>query len=197
MPAALIDTFTRAAFTQCPNTEFMGWLLGTRAAKTESVSIRGIFCPRQESTATTVWESSGSSSTKLVEVMEQTATSVLGWVHTHPNMSGFLSAVDMHMHQELQYQDPLSLAIVIDGDRQPHYFRLTEVGMTVVGACKQPGFHTHEGFTQDELVETVPVTLLQQGKQATFFTLFEDEPTLKDKLKSIVGVSTPFHVVRM
>ncbi|CAG5111202.1 Oidioi.mRNA.OKI2018_I69.chr2.g5532.t1.cds [Oikopleura dioica] len=69
---------------------------------------------------------------------------MLGWIHTHPDYQAFLSSVDMHNQYLYQSLLPEALALVVS----PNYkeigaFRLTETGLTVIGNCKEKGFHPH------------------------------------------------------
>jgi len=69
---------------------------------------------------------------------------MLGWIHTHPDYQAFLSSVDMHNQYLYQSLLPEALALVVS----PNYkeigaFRLTDIGVTVIGNCKEKGFHPH------------------------------------------------------
>lgn len=71
---------------------------------------------------------------------------VLGWIHTHPTQSCFLSSVDLHTQNGYQIMLPEALAIVcavkhgIMGQ-----FRLTDPpGVGIITKCQKSGFHPHE-----------------------------------------------------
>jgi len=70
----------------------------------------------------------------------------LGWIHTHPSQTAFLSSVDLHTHYPYQCLMPESVAIVCSGKyNEVGYFMLTpNHGMTVIGKCTKPGFHPHQ-----------------------------------------------------
>ncbi|KAK6027685.1 Mov34/MPN/PAD-1 family protein, partial [Ostertagia ostertagi] len=68
----------------------------------------------------------------------------LGWIHTHPSQTAFLSSVDLHTH--CAYQMMLSEAVAIvcaPSHKQIGTFVLTSYGMSVVESCTQKGFHVH------------------------------------------------------
>ncbi|XP_078168381.1 AMSH-like ubiquitin thioesterase 2 isoform X2 [Carex rostrata] len=71
----------------------------------------------------------------------------VGWIHTHPSQTCFLSSIDLHTHFSYQVMLPEAVAIVIaPTDQTRHYgiFRLTDPGgMAVLRECKERGFHQH------------------------------------------------------
>jgi len=75
----------------------------------------------------------------------------LGWIHTHPSQSVFLSSLDLHTHASYQSMLPEAVAIVVSPKRDPNFglFRLTDgPGLQIVLECKDPrSFHPH----QDEM----------------------------------------------
>nr|CAB3266634.1 STAM-binding protein-like [Phallusia mammillata] len=78
----------------------------------------------------------------------------LGWIHTHPSQTAFLSSVDLHTHYPYQCLMSESVAIVCSGKfNEIGYFMLTpHHGMNVIGKCSKPGFHPHN--TNPALFET-------------------------------------------
>jgi len=68
----------------------------------------------------------------------------LGWVHTHPAYSVYLSSVDMHNQYEWQHMLPEALAIVCSiKDGVAGNLRLTQAGMSEIGGCSLTNFHPH------------------------------------------------------
>ncbi|CAJ0602550.1 unnamed protein product [Cylicocyclus nassatus] len=68
----------------------------------------------------------------------------LGWIHTHPSQTAFLSSVDLHTH--CSYQMMLSEAVAIvcaPSHNQVGTFVMTPYGMSVVEGCTETGFHLH------------------------------------------------------
>ncbi|XP_067857492.1 STAM-binding protein-like [Heptranchias perlo] len=68
----------------------------------------------------------------------------LGWIHTHPTQTAFLSSVDLHTHCSYQIMLPEAIAIVCSPKyHESLFFRLTDYGMDEISSCKQKGFHPH------------------------------------------------------
>lgn len=69
----------------------------------------------------------------------------LGWIHTHPSQTAFLSSVDMHNQYGYQAMLPEAIAIVCAPKYQETgIFTLTsERGLPEIGQCRERGFHQH------------------------------------------------------
>lgn len=68
----------------------------------------------------------------------------LGWIHTHPAYSVFLSSVDMHNQYEWQHMLPEAIATVCSiKDGVTGHLRLTQAGMAEIGDCSLTNFHPH------------------------------------------------------
>ncbi|KAM5172106.1 STAM-binding protein [Mantella aurantiaca] len=80
----------------------------------------------------------------LFLIQDQHGLITLGWIHTHPTQTAFLSSVDLHTHCSYQMMLPESIAIVCSPKfQQTGIFKLTDYGMKEVGECRQKGFHPH------------------------------------------------------
>ncbi|XP_028829114.1 STAM-binding protein-like A [Denticeps clupeoides] len=81
---------------------------------------------------------------ELFMIQDQYDLITLGWIHTHPTQTAFLSSVDLHTHCSYQMMLPESIAIVCSPKfNETGYFRLTDHGMTEISSCKEKGFHPH------------------------------------------------------
>jgi proteasome lid subunit RPN8/RPN11 len=81
---------------------------------------------------------------ELFGVQDQHDLLTLGWIHTHPTQTAFLSSVDLHTHCSYQLMLPEAIAIVCSPKhKDTGIFRLTNAGMLEVSACKKKGFHPH------------------------------------------------------
>ncbi|MXQ80532.1 hypothetical protein E5288_WYG008960 [Bos mutus] len=81
---------------------------------------------------------------ELFSVQDQHDLLTLGWIHTHPTQTAFLSSVDLHTHCSYQLMLPEAIAIVCSPKhKDTGIFRLTDAGMLEVSACKKKGFHPH------------------------------------------------------
>ncbi|AOA63002.1 hypothetical protein PP7435_CHR2-0058 [Komagataella phaffii CBS 7435] len=109
--------------------------------------ITHLVIPDQESTPNTC---NTRNEEKLFDTIDQLDLFVLGWIHTHPTQSCFLSSIDLHTQNS--YQIMLSEAIAIVCAPAPQFshhsfgcFRLTHPpGIPTITQCTRTGFHPHE-----------------------------------------------------
>uniref|UniRef100_A0A8C6LEK7 STAM binding protein like 1 n=1 Tax=Nothobranchius furzeri TaxID=105023 RepID=A0A8C6LEK7_NOTFU len=81
---------------------------------------------------------------ELFSFQDQQNLLTLGWIHTHPTQTAFLSSVDLHTHCSYQLMLPEAIAIVCAPKHDDTgVFQLTSSGMTEVSACRHKGFHPH------------------------------------------------------
>ncbi|XP_032869620.1 STAM-binding protein-like [Amblyraja radiata] len=81
---------------------------------------------------------------ELFLIQDHNALITLGWIHTHPTQTAFLSSVDLHTHCSYQIMLPEAIAIVCSPKyNESGFYRLTEHGMDEISSCKQKGFHPH------------------------------------------------------
>ncbi|XP_027882928.1 AMSH-like protease isoform X1 [Xiphophorus couchianus] len=81
---------------------------------------------------------------ELFGFQDQQNLLTVGWIHTHPSQTAFLSSVDLHTHCSYQLMLPEALAIVCAPKHNDMgVFRLTGAGMLEVSRCRQKGFHPH------------------------------------------------------
>ncbi|XP_043243637.1 STAM-binding protein-like A [Amphibalanus amphitrite] len=69
----------------------------------------------------------------------------LGWIHTHPSQTAFLSSVDLHTHCGYQLMMLESIAIVCAPKyNETGFFMLTpSYGLDYIANCHKSGFHPH------------------------------------------------------
>eukprot|EP01105_Mastigella_eilhardi_P006231 TRINITY_DN1783_c0_g1_i10.p1 TRINITY_DN1783_c0_g1~~TRINITY_DN1783_c0_g1_i10.p1 ORF type:complete len:593 (+),score=141.28 TRINITY_DN1783_c0_g1_i10:1507-3285(+) len=82
----------------------------------------------------------------LFQFQDQHSLLTLGWIHTHPTQSLFMSSVDLHTQFPYQQLLPEAVAIVIAPKFSPNcgIFALTVAGKASLAACSQSGFHLHD-----------------------------------------------------
>ena len=124
--------------------ETCGVLLGYQ--QEESLLITTVMVPRQTATRDTC-ETLPGAEEKILSYALTNELVCLGWIHTHPTQSCFLSSVDMHT--SLSYQQMLSSAVAIvvaptDLELPIGVWRLTKAGMEGIRDCPLRGFHSHE-----------------------------------------------------
>ncbi|OBS22489.1 hypothetical protein FPOA_08826 [Fusarium poae] len=122
--------------------EMCGMLCGTPI--NNALFVRCLLIPDQKCTSDTC-------ETENEEVMFDYCMNedllLLGWIHTHPTQTCFMSSRDLHTHAGYQVMMPESVAIVCAPKFQPSYgiFRLTHPpGLDHILNCKhQDTFHQH------------------------------------------------------
>jgi STAM-binding protein len=83
---------------------------------------------------------------ELIDYAEEKGLIMLGWIHTHPSQTCFMSSMDLHTHSSYQVISPEAIAIVCAPKHDPNFgiFRLTNPpGLQIVLQCKERGFHPH------------------------------------------------------
>ncbi|KAG5262844.1 hypothetical protein AALO_G00279520 [Alosa alosa] len=81
---------------------------------------------------------------ELFNYQDRHSLLTLGWIHTHPTQTAFLSSVDLHTHCSYQHMLPEAIAIVCaPKHNDTGVFRLTSSGMGEVAGCRLKGFHPH------------------------------------------------------
>lgn len=123
------------------NLETCGILCGTLISN--ALFISKLVIPDQESTSDTCETINES---ELFDYVDGEDLMVLGWIHTHPTQTCFMSSRDLHTHGGYQVMMPESIAIVCAPSRGDWgVFRLTDPpGMKSVLNCTRTGlFHPH------------------------------------------------------
>jgi len=144
LPPTLREKFLQYA---APNTrrnlETCGMLCGTLISN--ALFISKVVIPEQESTSDTCDTVNEGA---LFDYCASEDLMVLGWIHTHPSQSCFMSSRDLHTHSGYQIMMPESIAIVCAPSKNPSWgvFRLTDPpGMQSVLNCRKSGlFHEHD-----------------------------------------------------
>ncbi|KFY27497.1 hypothetical protein V493_03453 [Pseudogymnoascus sp. VKM F-4281 (FW-2241)] len=124
------------------NLETCGILCGTLISN--ALFISRLVIPEQESTSDTCETTNEGA---LFDYCDKEDLMVLGWIHTHPSQTCFMSSRDLHTHCGYQVMMPESIAIVCAPSKSPSWgvFRMTDPpGMKSVLNCRQTGlFHPH------------------------------------------------------
>ncbi|CAI5488386.1 unnamed protein product [Closterium sp. Naga37s-1] len=107
--------------------------------------VTALILPKQHSTSDSC---STTNEEEIFEAQDKLGLFQLGWIHTHPTQSCFMSSIDVHTHYSYQVMLPEAIAIVMapmDPRRKFGIFRLTDPGgMKVIQKCPLRGFHSHE-----------------------------------------------------
>lgn len=150
LPPTLRHSFlSLASHNTSLNLETCGFLAGTLLSNALFVS--KLVIPRQTATSDTCEMTHESDLFDYIDSFPDLM--ILGWIHTHPTQTCFMSSRDLHTHAGYQVMLPESVAIVCapsKGDRgdggEWGVYRLTDPpGMKVVLECRKPGiFHPHD-----------------------------------------------------
>ncbi|GAA6059840.1 hypothetical protein JCM10212_003752 [Sporobolomyces blumeae] len=144
LPARLITHFVDsvAKANTAQGIETCALLLG-RLAQNE-FTITTLLVPKQEGTpdtCTTTHEE------EQFEFQDSNGLMTLGWIHTHPTQSTFLSSLDLHTHAGYQVLLAEAIAIVAAPRADPNFgiFRMTDPpGLETIVRCTDRGlFHPH------------------------------------------------------
>ncbi|EGX51146.1 hypothetical protein AOL_s00054g522 [Orbilia oligospora ATCC 24927] len=124
------------------NLETCGILAGF--LRDNALFVTRLVIPQQESTSDTC---NMTDEPALFDYIDKEDLMVLGWIHTHPTQTCFMSSVDLHTHYGFQMMLPECIAIVCAPNHEPSYgvFRLTDPGgLKTIKTCTNKGlFHPH------------------------------------------------------
>uniref|UniRef100_A0A6S8I4E8 MPN domain-containing protein n=1 Tax=Dunaliella tertiolecta TaxID=3047 RepID=A0A6S8I4E8_DUNTE len=124
--------------------ESCGILAGQLSANDSLFTITTLIIPKQEGTTDTV---TALNEEEVFDVQFSRELYPLGWIHTHPTQTCFLSSVDVHTHCGYQTMLEEAIAIVMapnDRSKRCGLFRLsTPGGLQLVQRCTKRGFHPH------------------------------------------------------
>ncbi|KAH7510734.1 hypothetical protein FEM48_ZijujUnG0096900 [Ziziphus jujuba var. spinosa] len=126
-----------------------GKLIGKMAtlnpSKRGTLYVTTLIIPKQESTSSTCLAINDE---EIFAIQNERSLIPVGWIHTHPSQSCFLSSVDLHTQYSYQVMVPEAFAIVMaptDTSRSNGIFRLSDPGgMSVLRECQEQGFHSHK-----------------------------------------------------
>jgi STAM-binding protein len=149
LPPTLRTTFLRIAHKNTSaNLETCGFLGGTLIANAFFIS--RLIIPSQTATSDTCEMTNES---QLFDYVDTEDLMILGWIHTHPSQTCFMSSRDLHTHAGYQMMLAESVAIVCAPNKGDTYhggdwgvFRLTDPpGKKAILSCEKPGiFHPHD-----------------------------------------------------
>ncbi|CAK9808496.1 STAM-binding protein [Anthophora quadrimaculata] len=81
----------------------------------------------------------------IFDYQDQHNLITLGWIHTHPTQTAFLSSVDLHTHCAYQLMMAEAIAIVCAPkyDETGFFILTPEYGLEFIANCRETGFHPH------------------------------------------------------
>ncbi|KAG9100185.1 hypothetical protein FRC06_004460 [Ceratobasidium sp. 370] len=143
LPEEVIQKFMSIAKPNTlQNRETCGLLLGKKRGP--GFAVTTLLIPRQRATSDTcemVEEE------LILDFQESRGLITLGWIHTHPTQSCFMSSLDLHTHSGYQASLKEAFAIVCAPSQSPNVgiFRLTDPpGLQIILKCTvKESFHPH------------------------------------------------------
>lgn len=143
LPRECLQRFLSIArINTAQNRETCGLLLGKD--KGSKYVVTTLLIPKQHSTSDTC---TMDEEELVLQFTEERHLITLGWIHTHPTQSCFMSSVDLHTHSGFQRMLPESFAVVCAPSSQPQFgiFRLTDPGglQTILDCTVKEAFHPH------------------------------------------------------
>jgi len=142
-PRDCLNRFTSiASINTARNRETCGLLLGKD--KGGRFVVTTLLVPKQHSTSDTC---TMDEEELVMQFTEERSLISLGWIHTHPTQSCFMSSVDLHTHSGFQRMLPESFAVVCAPHSTPNFgiFRLTDPPglQTILDCHATEAFHPH------------------------------------------------------
>lgn len=166
MSRSIGEDFLRAASSNtAQNIETCGILCGR--LRQNEFAITHVIIPKQKGTSDSCLTQNEE---ELFLFQDQYDLTTLGWIHTHPSQSAFMSSIDLHTHFSYQVMLPEAIAVVCApkfGDTET--FSLTEYGLEFISNCTQTGFHPHPN--ESLLYQTSSHVHLESRTNATFIDL--------------------------
>ena len=141
----LVSDFIRFAESNTKrDIETCGVLTGKYLHSEDAYLITHVIIPKQKGSSNTVQTLAEE---ELIGVQEKYEVVTLGWIHTHPSQTCFLSSVDMHCQLSYQIMMNNAIAIVYAPKDKTQTFILTKKGINILSNCNCKGFHRHEGVS--------------------------------------------------
>ncbi|GLV45292.1 uncharacterized protein CBL_05392 [Carabus blaptoides fortunei] len=141
VPSRLMPSFLNIAHRNTTNNvETCGILAGK--LERDNLIITHMIVPKQKGTPDSCVTMNEE---ELFDFQDQHNLITVGWIHTHPTQTAFLSSVDLHTHCSYQTMMPEAIAIVCAPKyEETGFFMLTpEHGLGFIASCRESGFHPH------------------------------------------------------
>ncbi|KAJ2768635.1 hypothetical protein IWQ56_002862 [Coemansia nantahalensis] len=147
LPEGIFEEFMdiARANTQA-NLETCAVLCGKQVPGQQTLIMTTLILPKQRATSDTC--TTEHEEELFAEQMDRDLIT-LGWIHTHPSQTCFMSSLDLHTQCSYQLMLPEAIAIVCSPKHEPRFgiFRLTDPsGIDTIQNCKEKSaFHPHNG----------------------------------------------------
>lgn len=171
VPSSLMETFLNLAESNTVNNVETCGILAGKMSHSELL-VTHLLVPKQTGTADSC---STDNEEELFTYQDEKDLITLGWIHTHPSQTAFMSSVDLHTHCAYQLMMPEAIAIVCaPKHHETGMFSLTpDYGVDYIAGCCKTGFHPHpkepplyEECTHVKLSHHRPVTVVDLRKKS-------------------------------
>ncbi|KAL2716424.1 STAM-binding protein-like A [Vespula squamosa] len=141
LPSKLIENFLALAFSNTANNkETCGILTGK--LEQNKLLITHLLIPQQTGSPDSCLTLNEED---IFDFQDHHNLITLGWIHTHPTQTAFLSSVDLHTHCSYQLMMAEAIAIVCAPkyDETAFFILTPEYGLDYIANCRETGFHPH------------------------------------------------------
>ncbi|EFN80799.1 STAM-binding protein [Harpegnathos saltator] len=134
------DFLTLASSNTMNNKETCGILAGK--LERNKLLVTHLLIPEQTSTPDSC---TTHNEEDIFDYQDQHNLITLGWIHTHPTQTAFLSSVDLHTHCAYQLLMAEAIAIVCAPkyDETGFFILTLDYGLDFIANCRETGFHPH------------------------------------------------------
>ncbi|KOC59444.1 STAM-binding protein-like A [Habropoda laboriosa] len=141
LPTKLMHNFLMLAFTNTMNNKETCGILAGKLERNKLL-VTHLLIPEQTGSPDSCVTHNEED---IFDYQDQHNLITLGWIHTHPTQTAFLSSVDLHTHCAYQLMMAEAIAIVCAPKYdETGYFILTpEYGLEFIANCRETGFHPH------------------------------------------------------
>ncbi|KAK4370997.1 hypothetical protein RND71_010472 [Anisodus tanguticus] len=112
--------------------------------KDDTFFITSLIIPKQEATSNSC---QALKEEEMFAILHEHSLFPIGWIHTHPSQSCFMSSIDLHTQYSYQVMVPEAIGIVMaptDTSRAYGIFQLSDGGKKILKDCPEKGLHLHK-----------------------------------------------------
>ncbi|XP_060184350.1 AMSH-like ubiquitin thioesterase 2 isoform X5 [Lycium barbarum] len=143
VPTRLMENFLEIASDNTKKDIETYGFLGA-SLKDDIFYITSLIIPKQESTSNSC---QALQEEEMFAILHEQSLFPIGWIHTHPSQSCFMSSIDLHTQYSYQVMVPEAIGIVMaptDTSRAYGIFQLSDGGKKILKDCPEKGFHLHK-----------------------------------------------------
>ncbi|XP_076301322.1 STAM-binding protein isoform X1 [Lasioglossum baleicum] len=141
LPTKLMHNFLKLAFANTMNNKETCGILAGKLERNKLL-VTHLLIPEQTGSPDSCLTRNEED---IFDYQDQHNLITLGWIHTHPTQTAFLSSVDLHTHCAYQLMMAEAIAIVCAPkyDETGFFILTPEYGLDYIANCRETGFHPH------------------------------------------------------